>query len=402
MNIVLINQFFYPDEAATSQFLTDLAVDLKERGHSVEVICGRAKYHPGAGAELAGVTVHRVWSSHCPRGAGLAGKALDYLTFLGVAACRLAVLPPADVVVTLSTPPALGLLGVLAKRWGHGRFLFWVQDIYPEIAESLGVLRWKPLNLFFQSMMSDIYAAADTIVVLGEDMKQKLSGFYPVAGKTEVVRHWPLSQWDGDRELARKRLGWSRDFVLLYSGNLGRAHDVATFLEGFRIFSERHPEARLVMAGQGHRRAEAEAFARHHPQLRIDLPGHQPREDLSGFLACADVHLASQRPEADGLVVPGKIYGILESGRPLSFVGSPSNEVAALLKRHAFGVRIDPGDAQGLAAVWELLRREPSAGAEMGKNAHQLARGAFSRKTGLSRLVALIEGAWNADQIPIE
>jgi hypothetical protein len=37
MKILLINQFFYPDEAATSQFLTDLAVELSDRGHSIEV-----------------------------------------------------------------------------------------------------------------------------------------------------------------------------------------------------------------------------------------------------------------------------------------------------------------------------------------------------------------------------
>ena len=403
MRIVLINQFFYPDEAATSQFLTDVAVDLRDRGHCVEVICGRASYHPGAGDGLPGVTIHRVGSSHA-RSDGMPGRLAGYLTFLGGAVRRLAALPPADTIVTLSTPPMLGFLGVAAKRWGHGRFLFWVQDIYPEIAERLGVLRWKPLNLFFQSVMADVYAAADTVVVLGEDMKQKLSDFYPVTCKTEVVHHWPLSEaaHEIDRELERKRLGWGRDFVLLYSGNLGRAHDLATFLEGFRIFSARNSGARLVIAGEGYRRAEVEVFARRHPELRIDRMGHQPREGLAGFLASADVHLVSQRPEADGLVVPSKLYGILESARPLTFVGSAFNEVASLLGKYQFGVRVDPGDAPGLAAAWELRRREPSTSAQMGKNARQLARGVFSRRAGLCRLASLIKGAWNVDQIPIE
>ena len=44
MRILLLNQIFYPDSAATSQFLTDLARHLDSEGHSVRVICGRSPY----------------------------------------------------------------------------------------------------------------------------------------------------------------------------------------------------------------------------------------------------------------------------------------------------------------------------------------------------------------------
>lgn len=398
MKILLINQFFHPDEAATSQFLTDLAVELRERGHAVEVICGTAGYFPGDARPLAGVKVHRVWSGRNARG-GLASKAFGYLAFLLGAASRLGSLPLSDVVVTLSTPPMLGLLGALAKRRGHGAFVYWVQDIYPEIAERLGVLP-RPLARQLESMMGTVYAAADRVVVLGEDMKRVLSDSYGTGNKTTVVHHWPVCRWDGDRETARRSRGWNRDFVLLYSGNLGRAHDVSTFLEAFRIFSRGCPEARLVLP-ESSRRKVSESCG-DSPQLRIDFCGHQPRGALADFLACADVHLASQRPEVDGLVVPSKIYGILESGRPLTFVGGPDGEIAGLLEQFEFGIRADPGDARALAAAWERLRRNPSDAVRMGKNAQKLARGEFSRQAGLSRLAGLIEESWKSPTSPLE
>jgi glycosyltransferase involved in cell wall biosynthesis len=399
MRILLINQFFYPDEAATSQFLTDLAVELSERGHAVEVICGTAGYFPGDGRELDGVAVHRIWSGRSARGS-LPSKAFGYLAFLLGAACKLGSMAPFDVVVTLSTPPMLGLLGVFAKRRGHGAFIFWVQDVYPEIAERLGVLPIRPIGLLFESMMTSVYAAADRVVVLGDDMKRKLSASYPVADKTDVVHHWAVSEWDGDRQAARRRLGWDRDFVLLYSGNLGRAHDLRTFLEAFRIFSQNHSDARLVLP-ESSRCAVAE-FCGASTELRINLLGHRPRVELAEFLACADIHLASQRPEVDGLVVPSKIYGILESGRPLSFVGSPAGEVAGMLERFHFGIRVEPGDAAGLASAWERLRRNPAEVTRMGNNARKLARGEFSRQAGLSRLAGLIEESWKSSASPLE
>src|SRR3989344_1871768 len=74
------------------------------------------------------------------------------------------------------------------------------------------------------------------------------------------------------------------------------------------------------------------------------------RMALAVLLEAADVHLVTQRPEADRLVVPSKLYGILESGRPFCFVGSARNEISALLSKHKMGFRVEPGDAAGLAA----------------------------------------------------
>lgn len=44
MRILLLNQFFYRDSAATSQFPADLARRLAVEGHSVRVTCGSSLY----------------------------------------------------------------------------------------------------------------------------------------------------------------------------------------------------------------------------------------------------------------------------------------------------------------------------------------------------------------------
>ena len=48
----------------------------------------------------------------------------------------------------------------------------------------------------------------------------------------------------------------------------------------------------------------------------VDFRPYQPRERLAESLSCADVHLVKLRPEMEGLIVPGKVYGILAVGRP--------------------------------------------------------------------------------------
>jgi hypothetical protein len=67
MKVVFVNRFFCPDEAATSRIVSSLAFGLAKMGWSVHVVTGR-RFHngnplPSAADEIAGVTVHRIWSS---------------------------------------------------------------------------------------------------------------------------------------------------------------------------------------------------------------------------------------------------------------------------------------------------------------------------------------------------
>src|SRR5262245_29388896 len=121
--VLLINQFFYPDMAATSQLLGDLAQFLGEAGWSVVALSGRGNYAKAASSKenssavWPGVSVQRVWCTDFGRG-NSAGRLCDYLTFLLSAAVRVACSARADVVICLSTPPFAALLGLIAQLKG--------------------------------------------------------------------------------------------------------------------------------------------------------------------------------------------------------------------------------------------------------------------------------------------
>src|SRR5260370_40162273 len=100
MDILLLNQAFYPDVAATAQYAADLAVKLVERGHRVTVIASRRGYaDPGLtfarSAKWRGIQILR-----CPTTAfgkeARWRRALDFASFFAPCALRLAVLPRFD------------------------------------------------------------------------------------------------------------------------------------------------------------------------------------------------------------------------------------------------------------------------------------------------------------------
>ena len=139
MKILFINQFFWPDSSATSQQLTDLAAGLAAQGHQVSVLCGEGGYAAaGSSAAPVGVTILRVKA--LPFSKGKLGRIFSYLSFYSTALVRGLFSPRQDVVVSLTTPPLISLLGSAIKLIRGSRHFIWEQEIYPDVAVALHVI----------------------------------------------------------------------------------------------------------------------------------------------------------------------------------------------------------------------------------------------------------------------
>jgi len=190
----------------------------------------------------------------------------------------------------------------------------------------------------------------------------------------------------------RKSWASSGNFVVGYSGNLGRAHDVETIVAAMTLLQERAKgtpvdavAARILFiivgAGAQRVRIEREILKRRLTNVRL-LP-YQPRELLAETLCAADVHLVSLNPKLEGLIVPSKFYGIAAAGRPTLFIGAPDGEIARILEEFGCGFTVVPGNGKGLADRILQLAQDPQLCATLGARA----RAAFEKHWNKSKAV---------------
>ncbi len=177
----------------------------------------------------------------------------------------------------------------------------------------------------------------------------------------------------------------------MYSGNLGAAHDVATFVEAALKLESRAPEVVFVFVGEGVRKAEAERLANGLGNVRF-LP-YQPREKLGESLGSADVHLVGLREGFEGLLVPSKVYGALACGRPVAFVGPVGCEVARLVREEDVGFEGRPGDSESLANWIEHLARDRDLARQKGEKARRLFENRYDRPVAVARWRQILEEA---------
>jgi glycosyltransferase involved in cell wall biosynthesis len=376
--ILFVNQYYWPDHASTAQHLTDLVEELAARGHKCHVLCAQGRYKPGESRPPAsevrnGVQIHRVPATSLGRRNTLTRMA-DYLSFYARALAVGLALPRFDLIVTLTTPPIIGLIGTLLRRLKRSRHVYWSMDLHPDASLALGRMSRRNPVVAWLAWISDlVYREADKVVVLGPYMADRV-----LAKRVRPERLTTIPVWSRRDEIypvpreghpLRAELGLADKFVVMYSGNLGLAHSTDEFLEAARRL-RRRDDVVFLFVGDGPRMAEVRAARQDEGLQNIRFHDYFPRERLHASLSVADVHLISMRGEMTGIVVPGKLYGAMASGRPAVFVGPAHCEPADTIRQAGCGLTVRLGDADGLVEALCRLAAEPEAARKMGERGH--------------------------------
>jgi hypothetical protein len=270
----------------------------------------------------------------------------------------------ADEVRFTGSPPLLIHFLVPANRLLGRRLVYRIADFHPEclIAE----LGRTPLALrLLLARTRRLRRRVDRFEVLGECQRRRLVESGVAAERIALVPlASPVVIDAGTAPLPRPESLAGR-VVLLYSGNFGVAHDDATFVEGYRRHhAEGSGRVALWLNATGAKADRVEARLR-----ELGLPVHRsrpvPLAELARLLVTPDAHLVTLRDAFVGYVLPSKVWGCLESGKPILYVGSAASDVHRLCAAREGAERYqraEVGDPAGVAAALEAIAAPGSGG----------------------------------------
>lgn len=399
MRVLMLNQVFYPDVAATAQHAHDLARHLVRHGHEVTAIASRSLYGE-KGATLParetvdGIEIRRVGKSLFGKTSILA-RIADFALFYLLAGTRVLFGKKHDVIVCFTTPPFISLVGWLARVFRRTRFVYWVMDLYPDLPVACGVMKPRGLSTrFFEALNRFCLRRADRTVVLGRCMEERVlaKGVKP----DHVTRIGVWSDQDEVKPIPRDenpyRTEWDLGdrFVVMYSGNFGLGHDVDTMCRAAELLRD-DDSIRFVFAGGGKKKPIVERFVRERGLGNCVLAPYQPREKLDQSLSVADLHLATLLDGLEGMMVPCKLFGIMAAGRPCAFIGHRSSELARVLDEHDAGFTVRQGDAESLAGIIRELAANRVDAERLGENARRALGEAYGRAAACEAWRELLE-----------
>ncbi|MEH1936188.1 MAG: glycosyltransferase family 4 protein [Nostoc sp.] len=402
MRILIYSYNYYPEPIGIAPLMTELAEGLVKRGHQVRVVTAmpnypeRQIYQEYRGKWYLneyknGVQIQRsyVWIRPQPN---LLDRVLLDASFVVTSFVPALMGWRPDVI--LSTSPSLpSCVPVALLGWLRAcPVILNLQDILPEAAVHVGLLKNKLLIQLFTLLEKFAYHTASKISVIADGFVDNLRSKGVEADKIVQIPNWvdvnfirPMPKEDNPFRVAHNLNG---KFVVLYSGNIALTQGLESVVKAASVL--RHiPDIVFVIVGEakGLQRLQQECLDCGADNVLL-LP-FQPRKYLPQMLAAADVGLVVQKKNIVSFNMPSKIQVLLASGRAL-IASVPDNGTAAkAIRQSGGGVVVPPEDPQALAMAILDLYQNPEKVKTLGYKSRQYAVEHYAFEQALNQYESL-------------
>jgi colanic acid biosynthesis glycosyl transferase WcaI len=402
MRILIYSYNYYPEPIGIAPLMTELAEGLVKRGHEVRVVTAMPNYpqrqiYENYRGKLFlteyknGVQIQRsfVWIRPQPN---LLDRVLLDASFVFTSFLPALMGWRPDVI--LSTSPSLPVcLPTTLLGWLHGcPVVLNLQDILPDAAIHVGLLKNKLLVRVFTALEKFAYHTATKISVIADGFVENLQAKGVPSDKIVQIPNWvdvnfirPMPKENNDFRRVHNLDG---KFVVQYSGNIALTQGLETVVKAASQL--RHiPDIAFVIVGEAKGLQRLQRECEESGADNVLLLPFQPREKLPEMLAAADVGLVVQKKNVISFNMPSKIQVLLASGRAL-VASVPDNGTAArAIRQSGGGVVVPPEEPEALANAILDLYNHPEKVKTLGYNSRHFAVEQYAFEQALNNYESL-------------
>lgn len=367
MNVLVWGINYAPETTGIAPYNVMLCEHLRDAGHSPRMLTSCAYYpewkkRPEDRGILyrtdtvGGVPVHRCWH-YVPARVRAAKRILHEATFVCTSFLRGLTLPKPDVLVVVSPPLLLGAAGWLLGTLRQTPFVLHVQDLQPDAAIGLGMIKKGPFTRLLYRLEAFAYAKAARVCGISRGMlrafaakgvPEKKRVYFPNAVRTAADEKLPTrGRWRAKRGFGEE------DFLAVYSGNVGVKQGLDVLLAAAEQVTNRR--VRIVICGQGAAKEKLAAKVAAGKLANLTLLPLQAPEDYREMMVDTDLCVITQQTGTGQFFFPSKLLSALTFAKPVLAVADADSELVLAMREGSFGLSIAPGQARELAATLDHM-----------------------------------------------
>lgn len=404
MRILIYSYNYHPEPIGIAPLMTELAEGLVKRGHQVRVVTAMPNYperkiYQGYRGKLYlteiknGVEIQRsyVWIRPEPN---LLDRVMLDASFVFTSFMPAFFGWRPDVILT--TSPSLpvclpsALLGWLLKC----PVVLNLQDILPEAAVHVGLLKNKSLIAIFSILEKFAYRCANKISVIADGFVDNLMSKNVAPDKIVQIPNWVdvnfIRPSPKQSNAFRAEHKLENKFVVLYSGNIALTQGLETVVKAASTLRD-IPDIAFVIVGEAKGLQHLGEQCNKCGADNVLLLPFQPREGLPEMLAAADVGLVVQKKNVISFNMPSKIQVLLASGRAIVASVPDSGTAARAIRHSGGGVIVPPEEPSALANAVLDLYKHPEKVKTLGYNSRKYAVEQYAFDQALNSYESLFE-----------
>jgi len=404
MHILLITITYPPEIRAISLMMREIAEELTLRGHKATVVTSEPRGDLMAEGERNrfpeflvenGVEVIRVRNAPSQKVnyliRGIAEVMLPHLFFMTL---KKYVNERIDAVIVYSPPLPLAMLGIKIKKRYGAKYLLNVQDIFPQNAIDLGIIKNRLLARIFEWMEKRAYNGADKITAHSENNRNFLIHKKNVpAKKISSIYNWidfaPYKEVQRTG-LFRKRYGVENKFIFLHAGIIGPSQGLDFIIEIAREVKEK-TDICFLLVGDGSERQRLEETADAYNLKNVVFKSFVSKEEYPLLAKDADVGLACLNNKNKTPVYPGKLLGYMASSIPIVAFLNEESDGHQVIRDARCGYSLLSNEHKKAVELIGKVYNEKENMEQLGQNGFEYAVAHFSKKVCIDRVESLIQ-----------
>lgn len=297
-----------------------------------------------------------------------------------------------DVVFVVSTPPIQGMLAALLKKKLRCKFVYNLQDIFPDTLVGAGLAKKNGMLWKIGRIIENYtYKNADKIIVISEDFKKNILAKGVPDDKIEIIYNWvdekaihPIIK---EENPLFEEFCLSRDaFTVVYAGNLGNAQNINIILDAAPLL----PQVQFAIFGTGGLESDIRNTIKKENITNVYLNPIQPYERVSYVYSLGDACIVSCKDGLGGSALPSKTWTIMSCGRPV-IASFDEGELKDTILNNDCGVFSHAGNINEFVEAIKYMMNNPSKCANMGINARQFILDNLTKDAGTKKYIDVIK-----------
>lgn len=322
MKILVVSQYFYPENFRINQ----LCLDLKEKGHEITVLTGKPNYPSGKyfpnysfkGNEdeiWQGIPIYRATLRARKKG-GL-NLIKNYLSFVWNGSKKIKQLitnQKFDVLYVFEVSPiTVALPAIKVKKKLHIPIVMNVQDLWPENIVAVTGIKNKIIINTINKLVNHIYTHCDLILASSPIFIDMIK---PRLKSNTIIRYWP--QYSLITETTEKiRLFDSSKFNIVFTGNIGEAQGLDVVIEAAKYLKNTSIVFHLIGEGRAKEKLQ-EMVKQSRLEEYIQFHGFIEESKINQYLAASDAALLILKADPIfEMTIPAKLQTYLACGMPI-------------------------------------------------------------------------------------
>lgn len=371
---------------------------MRDKGYAVEVRARRPRALKATDAEddLAGIRIIRCFTTWFDD-EKVGGRLLNMLIADLQIFARLLFSRRRAAIVPDTTSIFAGLTAWGLSLIRRSPYVFVATEIYPDAPINMGLISPNGVmaRLWRFAARRTVARAARVITICEAEQKRAQRYARPAdRAKFRVISNW--AEVDKIKPIPRSQnefrhlKEFQAKLTLVYSGRIGRSHDMETIFQTARLLDD-EADIKFVIVGAGKRFDEVKQKAAKLALNNMAFLPYQPRAKLNHLLSVGDLSLVSLIPQIH--TIPSRVYPAMAAGQALAAIAARDSGLGQFVDGGDFGFRVDNGAGDELARKLKDLSRNPDELNAMKTAARQAVETRYSREISVAQYVKTIESA---------